>query len=248
MIHESAEVSQEAKIAEDCVIESGVKIIGPVVLDRRVRISSFSMLYGPMKIAEGSYVGEGCVIGHPDRNELGTVMDSGRYELGSERAVNIGKNCIIRSGTTIYCRVRLGDNVKVGHRALVREDVSVGGETLIGSNVVIDGSCEIGNHVSIQTGVYISTNTRIEDEVFLGPYCVLLNDRFLARKRAPLVGPRIERGASIGGNATILDDVTVGRGAAVGAGAVVLHDVEPGTIVAGVPARVLKSVPEDWRK
>ena len=49
--------------------------------------------------------------------------------------------------------------------------------------------------------------------------------------------------ASIGSNATILAGITIGEGAIVGAGAVVTHDVAPGTVVAGVPARVLRSVP-----
>lgn len=248
MIHETAEISEEADIAEDCIIEGGVRIVGPVTLEKKVRVAAFSLLYGPMRIAERCFVGQNCVVGHPDRRELNSMMDSGQPELSPGRMVTIGKNSVIWGGTLIYCRVRLGNDVKVGHRALIREDVSVGDNTLIGTNVVIDGSCKIGSRVSIQTGVYIPTNTTIEDDVFLGPYCVLLNDRFLARRKVPLVGPKIEKGASIGGNATILDNVTVGRGAAVGAGAVVLHDVEPGTVVVGVPARVLKPIPNDWSK
>jgi len=219
-----------------------------VTLERGVRIGSFCTLLGPIRISQGSYVGEDCIIGHPDRRELTSLMESGRQEPRSERMVTIGERSIIWGGATIYARVTLGSRVRVGHRALIREDVTVGEDTLIGTNVVIDGSCRIGSRVSIQTGAYISTNTTIEDEVFLGPCCVLLNDRFLARKKAALVGPKIEKGASIGGNATILGNVTIGRGAAVGAGAVVLQDVEPWTIVAGVPARFLKPVPEDWRR
>jgi acetyltransferase-like isoleucine patch superfamily enzyme len=56
---------------------------------------------------------------------------------------------------------------------------------------------------------------------------------------------RICEWADIGTNAVILPGVTVGRGAIVGAGAVVTHDVPPMTVVAGVPARVLRSRGED---
>jgi len=51
---------------------------------------------------------------------------------------------------------------------------------------------------------------------------------------------RVGRGASIGSGAVILGGVTIGAGALVGAGAVVTHDVAPDTIVAGVPARLLR--------
>lgn len=51
---------------------------------------------------------------------------------------------------------------------------------------------------------------------------------------------RIGPGADIGVGATVLPGVTIGEGAIVGAGAVVTGDVAPGTIVAGVPARLLR--------
>jgi galactoside O-acetyltransferase len=50
----------------------------------------------------------------------------------------------------------------------------------------------------------------------------------------------VERDVWIGANATILPGVRVGRGAVVGAGAVVTRDVEPGSVVMGVPARVVR--------
>jgi acetyltransferase-like isoleucine patch superfamily enzyme len=56
------------------------------------------------------------------------------------------------------------------------------------------------------------------------------------------VPTRVEAGASIGSNATIVAGVTIGRGALIGAGAVVTHDVPPYAIVAGVPARILGDV------
>lgn len=54
----------------------------------------------------------------------------------------------------------------------------------------------------------------------------------------------VKKGASIGSNATILCGVTIGEGAIVGAGSVVTHDVPPWTIVAGVPAQILRTVPD----
>jgi acetyltransferase-like isoleucine patch superfamily enzyme len=61
-------------------------------------------------------------------------------------------------------------------------------------------------------------------------------------------GPAIRRFAAVGAGATILPGVEIGEGALVAAGAVVTRDVEPWTIVAGVPARVMRPVPAEWRE
>jgi len=53
----------------------------------------------------------------------------------------------------------------------------------------------------------------------------------------------VKRGASIGSGSTILSNLVIGENAIVGAGSVVTHDVPPNTIVAGNPAKVLRSIP-----
>lgn len=233
------------------VVEEDAKILGRLTAGENVRISRGAILYGPISLGDGAYVGPYAILGHPDRRELARltskeVSDASLYRDDARESF-VGSEAIIRGGTILYSNVRLGERVAVGHHSLIREKVTIGDGSMVGTNVVIDGSCVIGRNVSIQTGVYISTYSTIKDDVFLGPNCVLLNDRYLARKKMKLLGPTIERGASVGGNATILDSVKIGEGAAVGAGAVVLEDVEPGVIVVGVPARPLKRVPEDWR-
>jgi acetyltransferase-like isoleucine patch superfamily enzyme len=55
-----------------------------------------------------------------------------------------------------------------------------------------------------------------------------------------VVPTRVCRGASIGSGAVIMGGVTIGEGALIGAGAVVTHDVGPNTVVAGVPARLMR--------
>ncbi len=58
-------------------------------------------------------------------------------------------------------------------------------------------------------------------------------------------GPHIKRGARIGSNSTLLPGVVIGEGAVVAAGAVVTRDVPDRKVVMGVPARVVRDVPED---
>lgn len=162
---------------------------------------------------------------------------------GDGSSVEIGRRATIRSGTVIYPDVVVGDGFVTGHDAVVREGTVIGDDVLVGTQVVIDGHTTIGSNVSLQTGVYVPTNTTIGDRVFLGPRAVLTNDHYPLRKPADLVGPVIEDDVSIGANATVLPDITVGEGAFVAAGAVVTEDVPSETLALGVPA-TFRSLPE----
>ena len=150
----------------------------------------------------------------------------------------IGDGAAVRAGTIIYRDVEIGDDFATGHNALVREETTIGDGVVVGTDTVIDGQTEIGSHVSFQTGVYVPPTTRIEDEVFLGPRAVLTDDPYPVRADYDehRGGPTIREGASVGANATLLPDVTVGENAFVAAGAVVTEDVPADTLAVGTPA------------
>lgn len=149
----------------------------------------------------------------------------------------VGDRATIRSGTTVYADVVVGDDFNTGHDVLVREETTVGDDVTVGTKTVVDGRTTIGSHVSLQTDVYVPQETTIEDNVFVGPGAVLTNDPYPVRTDHDLVGPTIEQGASVGANATVLPNVTVGERAFVAAGTVVDDDVPPATLAVGSPAR-----------
>ncbi len=149
----------------------------------------------------------------------------------------IGDDATIRPGTIIYDDVVIGDGFSTGHDALVRELTEIGDDVLVGTKTVIDGRSTIGSHVSLQTGVYIPSQTEIGDNVFCGPHTVLTNDPYPVRQDVDLKGPTLEDHVSIGANATVLPDVTVGRGSFIAAGAVVTEDVPEETLAIGAPAQ-----------
>ena len=120
----------------------------------------------------------------------------------------------------------------------MRERTAIGSNTLVGTQAVVDGDTSIGDDVSMQTGVYVPRYTEIGNRVFLGPNATLLNDPYPVRTDVDLVGPSIEDDVSIGGNATVLPEVTVGERAFVAAGAVVTQDVPPGKLAIGAPASI----------
>lgn len=182
-------------------------------------ISKTTIIRGKVSIGKGSTIQDNVILGSTEDGEL-----------------EIGENAIIRSGSVIYSKVRIGNNFKGGHNILVRENTEIGDNVLVGTNSVVEGDCKIGKNVAIQTGVYVTKYTVIEDGVFMGPFCVTTNDKYMFYG-AELKGPVIKEGAKIGANVTILPGIVIGRGAVVGSGAVVTKDVADGEVVAGNPAR-----------
>lgn len=249
-IHPSALIDPSVKIPESCLIGPNVRLVGEIKLGNLVKVSASTIVWGPTEIGGRTYLGPNCLVGHPGKNEFDKSLDRNNLDLtGSKNAITrIGREVIVRSNCTIYSRTTIGDRVVFGHNVLLREETRIGDRSTIGSSVVIEGRCLIGEGASIQTGVYIPSYSEIGDSVFLGPHCILLNDKYLSRKKTRLVGPTIEKGASIGGGAIILPGVVVGKDAVVGAGAVVTKDVKDRTVVIGVPAKLLKTLPKDWSR
>lgn len=158
------------------------------------------------------------------------------YE-GASGPAQIGHDSVIRSGTVIYRDVSLGERCQTGHNVTIREETRAGDDVIVGTNVVVDGHVDIGSRVSLQTGVYLPPGTVIGDDVFIGPYAVFTNDRYPLRRETDLQGPEIEDHASIGANATVLPELTIGHGSFVAAGAIVTEDVPSETLAVGTPAR-----------
>jgi UDP-2-acetamido-3-amino-2,3-dideoxy-glucuronate N-acetyltransferase len=153
-----------------------------------------------------------------------------------------------------FCRVapdvELGRDVKI-HAFVNLYGCRVGDETRIGTFVEIQKGARVGARCKISSHTFICEGVTLEDEVFVGHGVMFTNDRLPRATRADgapqaeedwtLEPTVVRRGASIGSNATILCGLEIGERAVVGAGAVVTKSVPPGAVVAGNPARVIKS-------
>lgn len=152
---------------------------------------------------------------------------------------------------------RIASDVKLGRNVKVYDFVNlygceIGDDTRIGTFVEIQKNAKVGRNCKIQSHTFICEGVTIEDEVFVGHNVTFINDRYPSAVRddgrlqtdedwicMPTV---VKRGASIGSSATVLCGVTIGEHAIVGAGSVVTQNIPPNTIVAGNPARRLRTV------
>lgn len=155
-----------------------------------------------------------------------------RVELLLER---VNKEKIV---TFIHPEAKIGKNVAVWHFTYIGRRTKIGANSMVGSLVHIDQDVVIGRNCRIQGNVYVSPGTVIGKNVFLGPACVLLNDKY-PPSGGVLKAPIIEDDVAIGGNSTILPGVKIGKGAVVGAGSLVTKNVPTLSVVYGNPARIV---------
>lgn len=156
-----------------------------------------------------------------------------------------------------FCRIApdviLGENVRI-YAFVNLYGCEIGDDSRIGTFVEIQKGVHIGKRVKVSSHSFICEGVTVEDNVFIGHGVMFINDKYpraTASDGSPqteadweLIHTLVKRGASIGSNATILCGVTIGEGAIVGAGSVVTRDVPAGVVVAGVPARYLRAVPQ----
>lgn len=146
--------------------------------------------------------------------------------------VKLGKNVRLYGFVNLYgCEI--GDGVKIGAFVEIQKGVKIGDR------------CKISSHTFICEGV------ALEEEVFIGHNVTFTNDRYPRATNSggqlqteadwKCIPTLVKRGASIGSGATLLCGITIGEGAMVGAGSVVTKDVPAGAVVAGNPARIVKS-------
>jgi UDP-2-acetamido-3-amino-2,3-dideoxy-glucuronate N-acetyltransferase len=129
---------------------------------------------------------------------------------------------------------------------------SIDDNSKIGAFVEIQKGATIGKNCKVSSHTFICEGVHIEDNVFIGHGVMFTNDLFPRATNADgsqqteadwkVVETIVKKGASIGSNATILCGITIGEYALIGAGSVVTKDVPPDTVVAGVPAKFIKSL------
>ena len=127
---------------------------------------------------------------------------------------------------------KIGLNTRVWQYSVILAGAKIGDNCNICAHTLIENEVIVGNNVTVKSGVYIWDGITLEDNVFI------TNDKKPRSKQYPENFPQtiVEKGASIGANATILPGINIGQNALIGAGAVVTKDVPANAIVVGNPA------------
>lgn len=134
----------------------------------------------------------------------------------------------------------IGTGTKIWHFCHVSATAKIGANCVLGQNVFLGNNAVLGNNVKVQNNVSVYEGVVCEDDVFLGPSMVftnVINPRSAVNRKHEFKTTRVEKGATIGANATVVCGITLGRYCFIGAGAVVTKDVKPFALMTGVPAR-----------
>lgn len=238
VISESAVIGSECRWGDFCCVGDNVTLGDRCEIGNRVVIHEGTMIGSDVRIDDGAVIGK-----RPMRAANSAVTKDAQLP-----PAKIGANCILGAGIVVYCGCEIGKHVLVADLATLRENVSVGDYTIVGRGVAVENFCKIGRYVKLETNVYVTAYSELEDRVFMAPGVVTSNDNFIGRTEERFKhfkGVIVKRGARVGVSATILPGVTVNEDALVAAGALVTKDVPARKIVAGVPAKVFRDVPEE---
>ena len=211
-------------------------------LPASVDVGGNVIVHAGSSIGDGARLQDGCVVGKPVALGVRSSARGGETVAGAR----IGAATTVGAGAVVLAGAQVGERCVVADQAHVRERTVIGDECLIGRAAQVDNDVRLGLRVRMQTGSYVTAFSVVEDDVFIAPGAMTTNDP-TAGRRAPgmkLRGALLRRACRIGGAAVLLPGVEVGEEAFVAAGAVVTRHVPARTLVMGVPARVLREIPE----
>lgn len=229
---------------------AGVVVAPGAVIYDGARVGAGSRIGAGAVIHEGVELGEGCtvedlaVLGKRPRLRAGSSAAAAGVELGP---LVLEDGVTVCCGAVVYAGSRIGTGAIIGDQAQVRERCVIGAGTIVGRGSAVEFGSRVGSRVKIQTDVYLAAGSLVEDDVFLGPGVLSTNDDTMARHPAgePLRGPVLRRACRVGGGVVLVPGVEIGEEAFVAAGALVTRDVGARQVVMGVPARAVRTVPDE---
>lgn len=238
VIDKSAKIGDGTTFGHFCFIDK------EVMIGRGCRIGSNVIIHGGSRIGDNVRIDDGTIIGKFPMRAANSAVTKDQ-ELPPTA---IASDCIIGTNVVIYRGAEIGRKVLVADLSTVRENVSIGDFTIVGRGVAIENFCKIGRYCKLETNVYITAYSELEDRVFVAPCAATSNDNYVGRTEERFKhfkGVIIKKGGRIGVNATILPGKTIGADGLIAAGALLTTDCPDKKIMAGVPAKQFRDVPDE---
>jgi len=237
-----------SNIAQNVKIGANVALSADTIIGDKVTIGNNVTFYRGVTVQAGCTIYDGAIIGRPPQSAGNTT----RVINATPQPLVIGEGSIVGGNAVLYTGIIIGKNVLVGDLASVREGCVFGDQVVVGRGCLVMYDTSIGHRTRVIDGAILTGNMLIEEDVFIGPGVNSVNDNDVYLKRYGLEdfsveGPIIRRFALIGTGANLAAGIEVGMGAIVAPSAMVTHNVAPWTIVAGVPAKVMKDVAPEQR-
>jgi acetyltransferase-like isoleucine patch superfamily enzyme len=226
-----------AELGHNLLLGENVQIGKDVVFGANV------VVYDDTAIGDRCFIQDNVVLG-----KVPSLSPTSTAKRGELPGLVLGAGCVVSTGAVVYRGTTLGAGCILGDYAGVRERCTLGEKVVVGRSSVVENDTTIGDGTKIQTNVYITAYMTIEDRCFIAPCVQTTNDNFMGRteKRHKLIkGATIRRGARIGGGVVLCPAIEIGAEAFIAAGAVVTKDAPARKVLMGVPARVVRDVPED---
>lgn len=237
-------ISSTARLGPGCVFGQNVVVMEGATLGANVSLGHSVVVHSGTVLGDGVTVGDNAVLGRSPRPARTSTLQA----RGDLPPLEIGAGSAVGAGAVVYAGTRIGQDCLIADQAFVRENCVIGDAVIVGRGVTVENETTIGSYTKIQSQAYITAWMTIEEHVFIAPCVVTTNDNYMGRTQERFKhrkGPHIKRGARVGASSILLPGVTIGREAFVAAGALVTRDVPDAVVVMGVPARVIRDVPED---
>jgi acetyltransferase-like isoleucine patch superfamily enzyme len=231
----------------DCQIGANVSLSPDTVLGDNLTIGNNVTIYPKVTIGDDCRILDGAVIGRLPISAGNTTLPLTTEYL----PVQIGSGCVIGCSSVLYTGVILGERVLICDLCMIRENSVLDDLVVLGSCTVVHRDARIGKRTRIS---YLSVvGAIIEEDVFIGPGMSAAGDQNVYLSRFGLEEDqrqffKIRRFAVLGPHVTLLPGVEIGEGAFAASGAVVTKDVPAWTMVAGVPARHFRDIPDEWKE
>lgn len=165
MIHPTAILHPDARLAEDVEVGPYAVIDGPARIAAGCRVEAHAQLVGRVEVGEGSFIGRAAVIGAAPQ-ELG-------FDPATDSAVILGKNNVIREHVTIHRGSKPGSATRLGDGNFLMVGAHLAHDVVLGDGNILANACLLAGHIQVGNRTFIGGGAVFHQFIRIGDSCVI---------------------------------------------------------------------------